>query len=77
MGMNDFSAAGQDAAADTLLRQSHAVRDAARGNIQSALADAGTQWASMPGSRYGQQTLPLATAVQTFLAAAEGCSTTR
>jgi RHS repeat-associated protein len=73
LGMTDFSPAGQDAGADTLLRQSHAFRDASRGNIQTALADAGTQWASMPGSPFGQPRVSLARAVRTFINAATGC----
>jgi RHS repeat-associated protein len=81
LNMADFSAASQDAAADSLLRQRHhgssAVDAASRGNIQSALAIAGLTWASMPGSPYNQRTVPLATAVGTFLNAAAGCHGTR
>lgn len=71
--MTDFSPAGQDAYADARLQSRGAVRDASRGNIQAAFADAGREWASLPGSPYGQPTLLLARAVQTFLTAAAGC----
>jgi hypothetical protein len=71
--MTDFSPAGQDAYANAKLESRGAVRDASKGNIQEALADAGREWASLPGSPYGQPTLSLARAVQTFLTAAEGC----
>jgi RHS repeat-associated protein len=71
--MTDFSPAGQDAYADSKLKSRGSVRDASRGNIQAALADAGREWASMPGSPYGQPTLTLHRAIQTFLNATGAC----
>lgn len=77
LNMTNFSPAGQDGAADRLLRSTGAVRDASRGDIQSAFARAGQRWASMPGAPYGQPTLSLARAVQSFLQAAAGCGSGR
>jgi RHS repeat-associated protein len=74
--MTNFSPAGQDAYANALLKSRGALSDAAGGNIQAALADAGKEWASMPGSPYGQGGISLPSAVQTFnsaIASAQVC----
>jgi lysozyme len=71
--MTDFSPAGQDAYADAKLKSRGALKAAAHGNIQAAFDAAGGEWASMPGSTYGQHTIPIARAVKTFLNAFAGC----
>lgn len=54
LGLPDFSPASQDEAALWLLRRRGALADVRAGNFQSALTKAGREWASLPGSPYGQ-----------------------
>jgi muramidase (phage lysozyme) len=74
--MTDFSPAGQDAYADAKLRSRGAFGAAANGDMTSAFAKAGREWASMPGSPYGQPTVSLPKAVKTFLSASAVCMAT-
>lgn len=54
LGLPDFSPASQDAAALWLLRRRNALNDVRAGNFTSALTKAAREWASLPGSPYGQ-----------------------
>ena len=67
--MTDFSPAGQDAYANNLLNSRGALNAAAGGNFAGSMADAGKEWASMPGSPYGQGGISLGAAAKTFLGA--------
>jgi RHS repeat-associated protein len=77
MGMTDFSAAGQDAYANSLLRSRGSVNAAAGGNFTGAMSKAGGEWASMPGSPYGQGGISLQSAAKTFLSALSSSSECR
>ncbi|PMS38856.1 hypothetical protein C0Z20_00820 [Trinickia symbiotica] len=56
LGLTDFSPASQDAVAIYILQWKGAYTDVLNGNIQSAIAKVAGQWASLPGSPYGQNT---------------------
>lgn len=53
-GLSDFSPASQDAAALFLLNRRGALEDVKAGRFQAALQKAAQEWASLPGSPYGQ-----------------------
>ena len=73
-GMTDFSPAGQDAYANAKLNSRGATAQAANGNFSAAMSDAGKEWASMPGSPYGQGGISLQSAAKTFSnAVLSGC----
>jgi muramidase (phage lysozyme) len=65
-GFNDFSPTGQDAAADTLMDKRGMTSAAMNGNIQQAIQNGGREWASLPGSPYGQPTQSMDAALQTY-----------
>ena len=65
-GFNDFSPAGQDAAANSLMDKRGMVSAAMNGNIQQAIQDGGREWARLPGSAYGQPTQSMDNALQTY-----------
>lgn len=54
LGLQDFSPASQDAVATYILQWKGAYNDVLAGNVQSAIAKVAGQWASLPGSPYGQ-----------------------
>lgn len=63
----DFSPASQDAAAVFLIKRRGALADIDAGNLESAIAKCAREWASLPGSPYGQPVMPLKRAVDVFL----------
>lgn len=65
--LQDFSPASQDAAAVYLITRRKALADVEAGNLEAALAKCAREWASLPGSPYGQPTMPLKRAVAAFL----------
>jgi hypothetical protein len=72
-GFNDFSPAGQDAAANTLMQGRGMINLALAGNIQQAIRAGGSIWASLPGSPYGQPTISMNTALTTYNQAVSNC----
>lgn len=66
MGLGDFTPASQDMAAVGLLAKRGALADAKAGRFDAAIAKIGKEWASMPGSPYGQPVITLATARNTY-----------
>lgn len=56
----DFSPASQDAAAVYLIERRGALEDVKAGNFDAAIAKVAKEWASLPGSPYGQPTKSLA-----------------
>lgn len=54
LGLTDFSPASQDAVAIYILKWKGAYNDVLAGNVRSAIAKVAGQWASLPGSPYGQ-----------------------
>lgn len=55
-GKHDFSPASQDACAVWLIARRGALADVDAGRIPEAIAKCGKEWASLPGSPYGQPT---------------------
>lgn len=56
MGLPDFSPPSQDIAAAFLIRRRGALADVYAGNFAAAIAKCAREWASLPGSPYGQPT---------------------
>lgn len=67
-GFHDFGPECQDMGAVALLRGRNALDDVAAGRIQDALPKAGLEWASMPGSPYGQPTMTVQGARKVYAA---------
>lgn len=69
MGLPDFSPASQDLAAVGRLAYRGALGDVVAGNFAAAIAKCAREWASLPGSPYGQPTISMGTALATYEAA--------
>ena len=59
-GYTDFSPGTQDAGAIQLIRGRGAYNDVVAGRFETAIRKCNKEWASLPGSPYGQRTLELA-----------------
>lgn len=68
MNLPDFSPRSQDLAALGRIAARGALDDAIAGRLGAALAKIAPEWASMPGSPYGQPTISSARAAQVFAA---------
>jgi len=73
-GLPDFSPASQDIAAVGLIKRRGALSDVLAGRFDAAITKCNKEWASLPGSPYGQPTLTLARA-HNVLASAGGVQT--
>jgi len=62
LALPDFSPQSQDIAAVALIRRRGALADVRAGRFEDAVAKCAKEWASLPGSPYGQPTLTLARA---------------
>lgn len=69
MGLPDFSPASQDIGALGRIAARGALPDVLAGRFEDALRKVAREWASMPGSPYGQPTITLAKAQQIYTAA--------
>jgi len=69
LGLGDFSPANQDIAALYLIERRHALEDVLAGRVESAIAKCNREWASLPGSPYGQPTRTIAQALAVYTAA--------
>jgi RHS repeat-associated protein len=56
LGLADFSPSNQDLGAVMLLQEAGAIEPLLAGNVRQAAYNARRQWASLPGSPYGQPT---------------------
>lgn len=65
----DFSPQSQDIAAVALIRRRGALADVRAGRFDDAIAKLGKEWASLPGSPYGQPTISLDRARDVYAAA--------
>lgn len=65
----DFSPANQDQAARFLIKRRGAMADVLAGRLESAIKKCNKEWASLPGSPYGQPTVSMAQARTIFVAA--------
>lgn len=59
----DFSPANQDKAALALIKRRGALADVTAGRWKQAIAKCNREWASLPGSPYGQPTLSMSRAI--------------
>lgn len=75
MGLKDFTPASQDRAIVGRIAARGALEDAKAGRFDVAVKKIASEWASMPGSPYGQPVISLATARGVF-ASAGGTITT-
>lgn len=66
LGLPDFSPDSQDKAAVFLIKRRGALDDVEAGRIEQAIAKCAKEWASLPGSPYGQPTRTLAQALATY-----------
>lgn len=69
MGLPDFSPASQDMAAVGRIAARGALNDVLLGRLDVALRKLAYEWASLPGSPYGQPVISAETARQVYLAA--------
>lgn len=69
LALPDFSPASQDLAAVFLIRRRGALADAMAGRLDKAIAGCAKEWASLPGSPYGQPTRTREQAHATYAAA--------
>jgi len=67
LGLPDFSPASQDAAALFLIRRRGALTDVQNGEFARAILKLGREWASLPGSPYGQTSKTLAQAETAYV----------
>ncbi len=66
MKLSDFSPANQDRAAVGRLVYRRALEDVIAGRFDAAIRKIGREWASMPGSPYGQPVISMQTAQNTY-----------
>lgn len=69
MGLSDFSPASQDMFAVGRIAARGALEDVKAGNFNAAISKTAREWASLPGSPYGQPTISLDTARSVYAAA--------
>lgn len=67
--LDTFEPHNQDLAAVYLIQRRGALGEVLNGRFESALAKCAKEWASLPGSPYGQPTISMTVAVKTYLAA--------
>lgn len=69
VGPRDFSPASQDEFAVWCIRRRGALADVRAGRFQVAIAKCAKEWASLPGSPYGQPTISMGTALEVYASA--------
>lgn len=69
MGLPDFSPASQDIAALFLINRRGALDDVRAGRLDAAIRRTAKEWASLPGSPYGQPTRTMAQASNVYQSA--------
>lgn len=65
-GPHKFDEAGQDACAEWLIERRGALDDVLAGRVERAIAKCGNEWASFPGSPYGQPTRAFSFCLQRY-----------
>lgn len=65
-GFPDFSPASQDKGAVALIAGRNALNDVIAGRIETAINKCNKEWASLPGSPYGQPTKTMDQALETY-----------
>ncbi len=69
LNLPDFSPASQDAAAVYLIERRGALGDVEAGRLDAAIAKCAREWASLPGSPYGQPTKTIEECRRVYVAA--------
>lgn len=69
MGLLDFTPASQDWAAVGRIAARGALEDVKAGRFETAIKKVASEWASMPGSPYGQPVISMSTARAVYAAA--------
>ncbi len=64
--LTDFSPASQDLAAVFLIQRRKALQDVIDGDIEGAIAKCNKEWASLPGSPYGQPVMTMEKAMRVY-----------
>ena len=59
LGLTDFGPRSQDVAAVYLIERRRALQDVLEGRFEAAIRKCNREWASLPGSPYGQPTMSL------------------
>jgi muramidase (phage lysozyme) len=72
LGLADFSPRNQDVAALFLIDRRRALDDVIAGRFEDAVKKCAREWASLPGSPYGQPTKTMAQALATYMQAGGG-----
>lgn len=65
-GFKDFSPANQDLAAVALIKGRKALEDVIDGRFEQAILKCNKEWASLPGSPYGQPVVTMLKAMQVY-----------
>lgn len=65
-GFSDFSPENQDLGCVALIAGRHALEDVVAGRFDAAVLKCSKEWASLPGSPYGQPTVTLAQAREQY-----------
>ena len=65
-GFTDFSPQNQDLGAIALIKGRRALEDVLNGDISQAITKCNKEWASLPGSPYGQPTMKLEKALSVY-----------
>jgi muramidase (phage lysozyme) len=65
-GFGDFSPINQDLGAVALIARRGALEDVIAGRVRDAIDKCGKEWASLPGSPYGQPTRTVGEALETY-----------
>jgi muramidase (phage lysozyme) len=68
-GVRHFDQAGQDACAVWLIARRGALEDVQAGRLDAAIAKCNKEWASLPGSPYGQRTRSMQFCLDHYLSA--------
>jgi tape measure domain-containing protein len=71
LGLTDFSPESQDLAAIQLMKRRGMIGPTMRGDIETAFTKGNREWASLPGSPYGQPTKKAEDLMETYAAALE------
>lgn len=66
LGLADFQPQSQDAAAVYLIRGRQALDDVLAGRVQDAIRKCAREWASIPGSPYGQPVMTMQRALDVY-----------
>jgi muramidase (phage lysozyme) len=73
LGLPDFSPINQDIGAIVLMQGRGVINPLLRGNVKTAITKGNGEWASLPGSRYGQRTRKMSELINIYDRALSEC----